>query len=134
MSSPLPPPRNFRPGAFAYHDEIELVIVGLDDLGCGYGIERGVRVLVPFTLPGEKVRARIYANRSTHSDADLMAILEPSPDRVKPVCSLFGQCGGCQFQQWDYAAQLRWKHAQVKKLFEAIAPGVDVNSVIASPR
>ncbi|MDX2227538.1 MAG: 50S ribosomal protein L11 methyltransferase, partial [Verrucomicrobiae bacterium] len=47
---------------------------------------------------------------------------------------LFGQCGGCQFQQWDYAAQLRWKHAQVKKLFEAIAPGVDVNSVIASPR
>ncbi len=37
------------------------------------------------------------------------AILEPSPERVDPLCPHFGSCGGCDFQQLSYEQQLAAK-------------------------
>jgi 23S rRNA (uracil1939-C5)-methyltransferase/tRNA (uracil-5-)-methyltransferase len=48
-------------------------------------------VLVPFTLPGERVRARVFRNHKNFSEADLVEVLTPSPDRVAPRCDLFGR-------------------------------------------
>jgi hypothetical protein len=58
-------------------------------------------VLVPFALPGETVRARVYRHARLHSFADLVAVETPNPelrdmDRVK--CRYFGACAGCQYQ------------------------------------
>jgi tRNA/tmRNA/rRNA uracil-C5-methylase (TrmA/RlmC/RlmD family) len=39
---------------------------------------------------------------------------------VKPACRYFGQCGGCQYQHVDYAAQLEFKRKQVQDLFQRI--------------
>ena len=92
-------------------------------------------VMVPFTLPGEKVRARVYRNHKNYSEADLLAVLTPSPHRIDPQCPLFGRCGGCQYQHLTYAEQLKWKRQQVEELLKYMA-GVEfaVKPVIGSPR
>ena len=51
-------------------------------------------------------------------------MLEPAAERVAPRCRYFGQCGGCQYQHLDYAAQLRLKHKQVCDLLQRLG-GLD---------
>lgn len=92
-------------------------------------------VMVPFTLPGERVRARIYRNHKNYSEADLVEVLVRSPHRVAPPCPLFGRCGGCQYQHLAYAEQLRWKRQHVEELLRHLA-GISfpVAPTIPSPR
>lgn len=92
-------------------------------------------VMVPFTLPGERVRVRIFRNHKNYSEADVVEVLSPSPHRVAPRCPLYGRCGGCQYQHLAYAEQLVWKHQQVEELLQHMA-GVDfsVSAVIGSPQ
>lgn len=131
---------------FAYHAEIELEIATLTNLGVGLGRvplapaadggEQKWVVMVPFALPGERVRARVFRNHKNYSEADLLDVLTPSPERVAtPPCPVFGRCGGCQYQNLDYDAQLRWKRRQVAELLRHMA-GIEaeVSSVIGSPR
>jgi tRNA/tmRNA/rRNA uracil-C5-methylase (TrmA/RlmC/RlmD family) len=131
---------NDRP--FAYHQEIELEITTLTNLGSGLGRvtlpEGGDAkwvVMVPFTLPGERVRARVFRNEKNFSEADLIEVLTPSPDRVAAPCPLFGRCGGCQYQHLAYKEQLAWKQRQVAELLKHMA-GVEfpVAAVHASPK
>ncbi len=132
----------FNDQPFAYHAEIELEIATLTNLGSGLGrvalpgeTEAKWVVMVPFTLPGERVRVRIFRNHKNFSEADLVAVLSPSPHRVAPTCPLFARCGGCQYQHLAYAEQLAWKQQQVAELLQHLA-GVEfpVSPVVASPR
>lgn len=127
-------PRKFVPTPFAYHEEVELVIDNLSNMGDGVGRINNWVIFVPYTLPGERVRARIYRNDKNCSMADLVEVLEASPRRVQPQCPVFGYCGGCQYQHLDYAAQLEWKTAQVADLLRLQA-GLElpVKPAIASP-
>ena len=113
-------PRNFKAGHFEYHQEIELGIDDITNLGAGVGRVDNFVVMVPFALAGERVRARIFRNQTNFSEADLVEVIEPSPDRVEPKCPLFGVCGGCQYQHLSYEAQLRWKQKQIKDLMQRI--------------
>lgn len=131
------PPKGFRPEPFAYHEELELEIENLSNLGQGvarFGTENWV-VFVPFSLPGERVRARIYRNHQSYSEADLIAVLTPSRDRVTPPCPQFGSCGGCQYQHLSYPEQLAWKRDQVADLLHRTAQIKDlpVEPPIPSP-
>jgi 23S rRNA (uracil1939-C5)-methyltransferase/tRNA (uracil-5-)-methyltransferase len=145
--------RKFNEHPFPYHQELELEVATLTNLGVGLGRVSlpvpqvsgpspqvsppagGWVVMVPFTLPGEKVRVRVYRNHKNYSEADLVAVLTPSPHRIDPRCPLFGRCGGCQYQHLAYAEQLHWKCRQVEELLKYMA-GVEfaVAPVIASPR
>ncbi|MBC8125711.1 MAG: class I SAM-dependent RNA methyltransferase [Gloeobacteraceae cyanobacterium ES-bin-144] len=115
------PPKKFTPVPFQYHQEIELAIDSLTNLGSGVGRVDGWVVFVPFALPGETVRTRIYRNDKNCSHGDLIEVVVPSPDRVAPVCPLFGECGGCQYQHLDYQKQLDWKTRQVGELMKHMA-------------
>ncbi|HEY0650985.1 class I SAM-dependent RNA methyltransferase [Phenylobacterium sp.] len=80
---------------------VELVIESVG--GEGDGVAAGP-VFVPFTLPGERVRAQGSGERR-----ELLEVLQPSAERVVPPCPHFYACGGCALQHWDHAAYLRWK-------------------------
>ena len=133
----------FNDQPFPYHSEIELEIATLTNLGSGLGrvalpgeTETRWVVMVPFTLPGERVRARVFRNHKNFSEADLVSVLTPSADRVDPRCLLFGRCGGCQYQHLAYSAQLDWKRRQVAELLQHMAGIADfpVAPVVGSPR
>lgn len=115
------PPRNFIADPFAYHEEVELHIEDLTNLGAGVGRHHGWVVFVPYSLPGERVRARIWRNKKTFSEGDLVEVMDPSPERVRPRCPLFGICGGCQYQHYAYPAQLEWKRRQIGDLLLKMA-------------
>ena len=128
-------PRKFRPEPFSYHQEIELEIDTLTNMGQGLGRYDDWVVMVPFALPGERVRARIYRNDKSFSQADLIEVLTPSPDRIEPTCPVFGECGGCQYQHLDYESQLQWKTRQVKELLWHMARiETEVLPAIPSPK
>ncbi len=128
------PPKKFVPTPFSWHQEIELEIATLTNMGQGLGRLDGWVVMVAFALPGEKVRARVFRNEKNFSEADLLEVLVPSPDRVDPRCPIFGQCGGCQYQNFTYAAQLHWKQRQVAELLKHMAKVEhEVLPVIGSP-
>lgn len=133
--NPTTPPKNFVSDPFAYHQEIELRIDDLSNLGIGVGRVDDWVVMVPFALPGETVRARVFRNRSSYSEADLIEVLNPAPERVAPQCPLFGTCGGCQYQHLSYEGQLRWKVNQVGEAFRRIgASDQEIRPAIGSPR
>jgi 23S rRNA (uracil1939-C5)-methyltransferase/tRNA (uracil-5-)-methyltransferase len=135
--------KKFNDRPFGYHQEIELSVSTLTNLGLGLGrvdlegAEGGRKwvVMVAFALPGERVRARVFRNHANFSEADLVEVLDASPHRVEPRCPLFGRCGGCQYQNMGYAEQLEWKRRQVAELVEHMAGlTLDVSPVIGSPR
>ncbi|TLD70167.1 class I SAM-dependent RNA methyltransferase [Phragmitibacter flavus] len=133
--SPTPSaPKKFNPVPFAYHEELTLDIEKLTNLAQGIARVNGWVVMVPFALPGERVLARIYRNHKNYSDADLIRVINPSPDRIDPRCPLFGTCGGCQYQNLHYDTQLTWKQQQVAELLKHMG-GIEhpVEPVIPSP-
>ncbi len=129
------PPKRFRPEPFAYHEEVELEVDSLTNMGQGLArTGSGWVVFIRFALPGERVRARVYHNHKNYSEADLIEVLRPSPHRVEPRCPLFGSCGGCQYQNLAYPEQLDAKRRQVEELLRHMA-GIDfpVEPVAPSP-
>jgi tRNA/tmRNA/rRNA uracil-C5-methylase (TrmA/RlmC/RlmD family) len=135
--------KKFNGRPFAYHQEIELTISKLTNLGIGLGrldlegADSGRKwvVMVAFALPGERIRAKIYRNHANYSEADLVEVLDASPHRIVAKCALFGRCGGCQYQNLSYGEQLEWKRRQVAELLEHMAGlTLAVSPVIGSPR
>jgi tRNA/tmRNA/rRNA uracil-C5-methylase (TrmA/RlmC/RlmD family) len=107
----------------------ELTIDRLDALACGVGLTDGggVELRVPFALPGERVRVRVWRQRESTGEADLVEVLTPSPARVAPACVHFGVCGGCQLQHLPYADQLTWKTDLCRGLLAPL--GLDATTV-----
>jgi 23S rRNA (uracil1939-C5)-methyltransferase len=88
--------------------EIELKIEKLGAQGDGVAMHDGQEVFVPFSVPGERVTAFVENGRS-----DTPKILEPSPDRIKPLCRHFKTCGGCATQHIRETVLAEWKTALV---------------------
>ena len=128
-------PKGFTPHPYPYHHLLDLEIESITNLGLGIGRDNGWVVQVPYVLPGERIKARIYRNHKNYSSADCISIVKASSNRVEPSCDLFGECGGCQYQHMEYAAQLEWKQKQVEDSFARIG-GIEftVNQPIPSPQ
>ena len=78
-----------------------IVEVTVEDVAFGgNGVARhdGKAVFIPFSIDGEKVSARITRQKKNFAAAELKAVIDPSPHRVKPECVYFQACGGCSYQ------------------------------------
>jgi tRNA/tmRNA/rRNA uracil-C5-methylase (TrmA/RlmC/RlmD family) len=81
---------------------IERILPG----GLGLAHADGKTVMVALAAPGDRLRVRIDRVKGNVSFAQIEEILTPSLLRVEPPCPYFGRCGGCDFQQMNYPAQL----------------------------
>ena len=89
----------------------------------GKGVARyeGQAVFVPNTAPGDVVEARIINKKKNFLEAKVTSIINPSPLRIKPVCSHAEVCGGCTWQHLPYGEQLKIKEQHVRDHMERIA-------------
>jgi tRNA/tmRNA/rRNA uracil-C5-methylase (TrmA/RlmC/RlmD family) len=65
-------------------------------------------VFVRYALPAELVRVRVTDERGSYWHADVIEVLQPSPDRIDPLCPIAGVDGaGCCDQAFVAPAALR---------------------------
>lgn len=117
-------------------DELEVKIEKIVPGGFGLAFAENLTVFVALAAPGDRLRVKINQIKGKTAFAEIAQIIEPSPDRQEPPCVYFGQCGGCDFQQMDYAAQLRAKVAIIKDCLARIGKINDAPEIkiIGSPR
>jgi 23S rRNA (uracil1939-C5)-methyltransferase len=89
--------------------EVESIALG----GNGLARVEGQVVFVEGGLPGDRARARVRRVRRGYAEARLESLEGPSPLRVPARCPHVPRCGGCRFQELEYAEQLRQKERQV---------------------
>lgn len=77
-------------------------------------------IFVSGAVPGDVVDLRILRKRKKFMEAVPVRFHQLSSERVEPVCSHFGICGGCTWQQLEYSRQIFYKEKQVKDQFERI--------------
>lgn len=97
-----------------------ITITGMNHDGQGVGRVDGFTVFVDDALEGEEVLVRITKVSKSYSVGQLVKIINPSPDRIKPFCPSFEKCGGCSLQHMSMDAQLRFKTNLVKESIKRI--------------
>jgi 23S rRNA (uracil1939-C5)-methyltransferase len=89
--------------------------------GRGIAAMNGKKVFVSGALEGEEVRFQRRKSRRNFDEAELLEILEASPERVEARCEAFSRCGGCAMQHVSDEQQRRIKSQTLKDNFERIA-------------
>src|SRR6266516_3976377 len=100
----------------AKDQELELHVESLAYGGNGVARTDGFVVFVRRGLPGDTVRARVTKVKRSHAEALATEVLVPGPARVEAPCAHYPACGGCRFQDLDYAVQVDAKEAQVREV------------------
>ncbi|KAF9314396.1 tRNA(m5U54)methyltransferase [Podila horticola] len=127
------------PPPFQNFEELEVTIGSLAQSGEGLALlpDRGDGwvVVVPFVVPGERVKARVYRHNWGYSHADLVEVIQSAQNRLTEsdiLCKYFGTCAGCQLQHISYPDQMNFKRQVVHNAFKnyaskyfAILPPVD---------
>ncbi len=104
----------------------------------GKGVARlasGKVCFVTGVIAGERVSVLVKKVGRRMVEAQLDAVLEASPSRVKAPCPYFGPCGGCSYQHVAYPAQRAMKRGQIGQVLKRIGgfENVDVREVTGSP-
>jgi 23S rRNA (uracil1939-C5)-methyltransferase len=115
---------------------VDITIERLAYGGDGVGrLADGRVVFVPYTIPGERVRAKLVEQKARHARADLVEVIEASPDRELPRCTHYGLCGGCHYQHMSYARQVAGKVEILKEQLKRLGGLKDIPEagVVGSP-
>jgi len=88
--------------------------------GRGIAAIDGKKVFVAGALPGEEVRFQRRKSRRNYDEAELLEILDASPDRIEPRCEAYGRCGGCALQHVSEEQQREIKSQTLRDNLERI--------------
>ena len=91
---------------------VEITDIGND--GAGIGKIDGYTLFVKDAVIGDRTKVKIMKAKKNYAYAHLEEVMEPSGDRVKPLCSVSRQCGGCQTQSMSYERELKFKQGKVR--------------------
>ena len=105
---------------------VELVVERIGARGDGIAEHDGVAVFLPFTVPGDRVRARLGAHRGGGREGRVVERLTSGSGRAEPPCRHFGHCGGCALQHLDHASYRTFKLGALHAVLEraGIDPGL----------
>jgi len=105
-----PSTASVRPARPQKGDVVELRIESLAHGGAGVArTESGYVVFVGETVPGDRVRARVFKRKRQYAEARLVELLEAGPDRIEPKADH----PGAPWQILPYERQLELKQQQV---------------------
>lgn len=102
-----------------------LAIARIGNRGDGVADTPEGPVFVPLTLAGEVVETEREKDRGR-----LVAVLEPSAERVDPVCCHFGVCGGCALQHWASGPYEAWKRGLVVEALARVGLAPEVAALV----
>lgn len=103
------------------NDQVCLKITDMGNDGEGIGRTKdGYTLFVKDTVIGDEIEAKVIKAKKNYGYGKLMKILQPSADRVEPLCPKAGPCGGCQLQALSYKKQLEYKQNRVRNHLERI--------------
>lgn len=104
--------------------------------GAGIGRVHGKVLFVPGTVPGDEVEVIVTEEKQRFAVARLLAVRRPSPARRVPPCPYVPRCGGCCWQQVEYATQLTAKETVVREQMRRIGGIADppLLPILAAPR
>ena len=73
----------------------------------------GKVIFIPNVVPGDVADIQTFKKRKAYYEGKAVRIHEYSEHRIDPVCSHFGSCGGCKWQNMNYSRQLFYKNQEV---------------------
>nr|WP_298003687.1 23S rRNA (uracil(1939)-C(5))-methyltransferase RlmD [uncultured Flavobacterium sp.] len=80
----------------------------------------GKVIFIPNVVPGDVVDVQTFKKRKAYYEGKAVNFHKLSDKRVEPVCTHFGACGGCKWQNMDYQFQLGYKHQEVENNLKRI--------------
>ena len=102
-------------------DVIDVRVEKIVPRGFGLAFAKKLTVLVPLAAPGDELRVRIQEIKKRLAFAEIVDVTKPGDQRIAPPCVYFGSCGGCDFQQLDYPAQLAAKVGIIRDCLRRIS-------------
>lgn len=102
--------------------KIPLKIKRMGINGEGIGFYKKTLVFVPGALKGEEVFCQVTAVKRNFAEARLLVINKASKSRVKPSCSIYEICGGCQIMHLAYPKQLYFKDDIIRQALKKFKP------------
>ena len=84
-------------------------------------LEDGRVCFVAGALPGELCKVRLTFQKKDFTKGRIVEVLEASPDRVKPLCPLYGKCGGCSLQHLASEKQAEYLEKVERENFRRLA-------------
>lgn len=103
--------------------EIDVTVSEISSTGDGLALSENADhvFVVPFTVPGDKVRVKVIRHHPalSYSVTDFLSVIEPGPKRNDALigCGYFSKCSGCQLQMMSYEDQLEHKRRIVEKAY-----------------
>lgn len=73
----------------------------------------GKVIFIPNVVPGDVVDIQTFKKKKSYYEGKAIKFHEFSKHRIEPVCSHFGTCGGCKWQNMEYSQQLFYKNQEV---------------------
>ena len=100
----------------------EFVVDIIDCTAEGAGVAKldGYPLFIKDAWMGDRVKIAITKTKKNYGYARVVELLEPSKERVEPVCPVARQCGGCQLQHVSYEGQLRFKQNKIANCLQRI--------------
>ena len=95
-----------RAAPYCEGDIIEVAIEKIVPGGHGLAFVEGLTLFIDLSVPGDRLNVRLREIKGKIAFAEIESIIEPAGTRIEPPCPYVGTCGGCNFQQMTYAAQL----------------------------
>ena len=111
--------------------------VKIEDLsrdGVGVCKVENFTIFVADSAIGDVCDIKILKVKKNYAFGKIIKIIEPSKDRVEPICEFSKRCGGCQLQHLSYQSQLEFKTKKVKECLERLGgfENVDVLPTIGA--
>jgi 23S rRNA (uracil1939-C5)-methyltransferase len=99
----------------------KMLIKALNDQGKGITYLNNKIVFVDNALPGEDVEIKVIKETSKYILGKVTKYLKVSPQRVKPLCPYFDECGGCQLLNLNYADTIKYKETKLTNILNKFA-------------